>query len=249
MNDLVSIIIPYYKKKIFFKKTINSVQQQTYKNLEIILIYDDSDKSDLLFIKRVLKKFVNKKIIINKKNLGVGRARNAGILKSRGKFIAFLDADDIWHKDKIKQQIHFMKKNNVSFSFTNYSIVNKNLKVIKEIKVPTKVSYRSLLFACNIGLSSVVLKSNLLKNNKFSALKTKEDYLLWLELSKKNIKMIGINRSLVSWRKTNNSLSSSTIQKIKDAYTIYSKHLMFSFIKSVYYVLILSLNFLKKRYL
>jgi len=249
MKDLISIIIPYYKKKKFFKKTITSVINQSYKNFEVILIYDDVNKLDLKFINFSLKKIKNKKIITNKKNLGVGMSRNTGIKNSKGKFIAFLDSDDIWHKDKLKKQINFMKKNKTDFSFSDYLIIDKNEKVLKKIKAPKKIIFKNLLYACDIGLSSVMIKSKLLKINKFSDLKTKEDYLLWLKLSKKNIKMLGINKPLAYWRKTNNSLSSSTIQKLIDAFSIYNKYLKFNFLNSLALTFILSINFLKKRYL
>ena len=249
MKDKISIIIPYFKKKEFFKRTIRSLQKQSYRNFEVILIYDDNDKSDLKFINYSMKKIKNKKIIINKKNLGAGISRNIGIKKSQGKFIAFLDADDIWHKDKIKKQINFMKKNKADFSFSDYLIIDKNEKIIKKIIAPKIIDYNKLLMACDVGLSTVMLKSKLLKFDKFSSLKTKEDYLLWLKLSKKNIKMLGINKTLVSWRQTDNSLSSSTIQKFKDAFLIYNKYLNYGVIRSLYRVLLLSQNFLKKRYL
>ena len=249
MKDLISIIIPYYKKKKFFKKTITSVINQSYKNFEVILIYDDVNKLDLKFINFSLKKIKNKKIITNKKNLGVGMSRNTGIKNSKGKFIAFLDSDDIWHKDKLKKQINFMKKNKTDFSFSDYLIINKNEKVLKKIKAPKKITFNNLSYACDIGLSSVMIKSKLLKINKFSKLKTKEDYLLWLKLSKKNVKMLGINKTLMSWRKTENSLSSSTIQKVKDAFIVYNKYMEFNPLKSIYLVFILSFNAFKKRYL
>ena len=110
--DLVSIIIPYYKKKKFIKSTIRSVLNQNYNNLEILIIYDDSDKSDLNFIKKVVKLNKKIKLIVNKKNIGVANSRNIGIKKSKGKYIAFLDSDDLWKKNKIKSQLQFMKKNN-----------------------------------------------------------------------------------------------------------------------------------------
>ena len=91
MSDLVSIIIPYYKKRDFFKKTIDSVLKQTHQNFEIILIYDDLDQADLSFVKFILQKIKRAKIIINKRNLGAGRSRNIGIDHSKGKFITFLD--------------------------------------------------------------------------------------------------------------------------------------------------------------
>ncbi len=95
MTDLVSIIIPYFKKKKFIKKTINSIFNQSYKNLELILVYDDENKKDLFFIKKILSKFKNKKIIVNKKNYGVSKSRNIAINFVKGKYVAFIDADDM----------------------------------------------------------------------------------------------------------------------------------------------------------
>ena len=249
MSPLISIIIPYYKKKKFFKNTIKSVLEQTHKNFEIILIYDDIDKTELPFVKLTLRKIKNVKIIINKKNLGAGYSRNIGIKKSKSRLISFLDSDDTWHKDKLKKQIKFMKINKVDFSYTDYSIIDKNEKKIKIIRAPKIITYRNLLFSCDIGLSTVMINSRLLKKDKFPNLKTKEDYLLWIKLSKKKIKMLGINETLASWRQTNNSLSSSIIQKLKDAFLVYSYHLKFNFLKSLILVFLLSINSLTKKYL
>lgn len=246
MNDLVSVIVPYFKKSRFFRKTIDSIKKQTYKKLEIVLIYDDVDRSDLNFINFELKKIRSKKIIINKRNLGAGMSRNIGISKSSGKFIAFLDADDIWHKDKIKNQIEFMKKQKVDFSYTNYLIINEEMKILKEIKSPKQVKFKELLFSCDIGLSSVMLKSNVLKICNFSSLKTKEDYLLWLKISKKNYKFYSLNKSLTYWRSLNNSLSSSITQKLLDGYYVYRVHLRQSIFQSFLSLFILSINFLRK---
>jgi len=249
MSPLISIIIPYYKKKKFFKNTIKSVLEQTHKNFEIILIYDDIDKTELPFVKLTLRKIKNVKIIINKKNLGAGYSRNIGIKKSKSRLISFLDSDDTWHKDKLKKQIKFMKINKVDFSYTDYSIIDKNEKKIKIIRTPKIITYRNLLFSCDIGLSTVMINSRLLKKEKFPNLKTKEDYLLWIKLSKKKIKMLGINETLASWRETNNSLSSSIRQKLKDAFLVYSHHLKFNFLKSLILVFLLSVNSLTKKYL
>ena len=249
MSDLVSIIIPYYRKKPFFEKTIDSINSQTYKNFEIILIYDDNNRSDLLFVKKVLKKIKNKKIIVNKKNLGVGISRNRGINKSKGKFTSFIDADDVWNRDKLKKQIKFMKKNSLDFSYSDYSIINEKGILIKKIKSPKTIKFKNLLFSCDIALSSVTIRSNLLKSEKFSNIKTKEDYLLWLKLSQKNIKMMGIRENLIFWRKTNNSLSSSIVQKIKDAFLVYNKYLKLNFLVSIVLIFFLSINSIIKRYL
>ena len=249
MSDLVSIIIPYYRKKPFFEKTIDSINSQTYKNFEIILIYDDNNRSDLLFVKKVLKKIKNKKIIVNKKNLGVGISRNRGINKSKGKFLSFIDADDVWNRNKLKKQIKFMKKNSLDFSYSDYSIINEKGILIKKIKSPKTIKFKNLLFSCDIALSSVTIRSNLLRSEKFSNIKTKEDYLLWLKLSQKNIKMMGIRENLIFWRKTNNSLSSSIVQKFKDAFLVYNKYLKLNFLVSIVLIFFLSINSIIKRYL
>ena len=145
MSPLISIIIPYYKKKKFFKNTIKSLLKQSHKNFEIILIYDDIDKTELPFVKLTLRKIKNVKIIINKKNLGAGYSRNIGIKKSKGRLISFLDSDDTWYKDKLKKQIKFMKINKVEFSYKNYLIIDKKKK-IKFIRAPKIITYRNLLF-------------------------------------------------------------------------------------------------------
>ena len=248
MKDLITVIIPFYKKKKYFLKTVNSLKNQSYKNFEAIIIYDDEDKSDLGFVKNVLKVIKKKKIVINDKNLGAGLSRNIGIQEANGSFIAFLDADDIWNKNKLKLQLNFMKKNKIDFSYTSYQIVNKKEKIIKEIPAAKIMDYKKLLYACDIGLSSVMVNSELLKKNRFTSLKTKEDYLLWLKLSKKMTRMMGMNTVLFSWRKTENSLSSSSFQKLKDAFKIYNKYLKFNFFKSILFTTILSINFILKRF-
>ena len=248
MSNLVSIIIPFYQKKLFFKKTINSILRQTYSNYEIVLVYDDPNKQDLIFVKKILKKIKNKKIIINKKNFGAGYSRNIGIKNCKGKFIAFLDADDIWHKNKLKIQLNFMLKKKYDFSFTAYEIIDKKNKKIQVINAKNTLTHKDLIGSCDIGLSTVILKSKILKNYKFPNLKTKEDYVLWLKLSK-NTELKGLNKILSYWRKLDNSLSSSTFQKMKDAFLVYYKYLNFNIPKSVFLVLNLSINFFKKRYL
>ena len=99
---LVSVIIPYFRKKKYFFKTINSVINQSYKKIEIILIYDDENKKDLPYVKKLIKKDKRIKLIINRKNYGAGISRNIGIKLAKGKYISFLDADDVWLKNKLK---------------------------------------------------------------------------------------------------------------------------------------------------
>ncbi len=245
--QLVSVIIPYHRKIKFIKKTINSIKNQTYKNLEIIIIYDDEDYSDLKYIKKIKRSDSRIKLILNKNILGAGESRNLGIKKARGKYIAFLDADDLWKKNKIQSQLLYMHKNKFDVCHTTYEIFRKNNKKRKLMIARTFKNYRQLLPSCDIGLSTIILKKNIItKNCKFSKLKTKEDFVLWLLILKKNITIGGFDKNLTTWRKLDNSLSSSIIQKLKDGFKVYNQYMKFNFFKSIFYLLILSINFLKK---
>ena len=245
--NLVSIIIPYYKKRKFIKSAVISAIKQSYRKIEIIIIYDDQDKTDLNYIKKITKLDRRIKLLINSKNIGAGYSRNKGIKFSKGQYIAFLDSDDFWFKEKLKYQINFMKKKNCSFSHTSYFEVNiKNKKIIPR-KAKNYIRFGDLLKSCNIGLSTVVLKKKTFsKNLFFPNLKTKEDYVLWLNLSKSGIDILGIKKYLSKWNKVENSLSSNSIQKLIDGFRVYKNHLKFNFFKSIYYLVLLSINFLKK---
>ena len=230
---LVSLIMPYFNKKLFFKESLNSVLNQTFKDYEIIIIYDEGDKTDLEFIRKIIKKKKFIKLVINKKNIGAGFSRNKGINISKGKYIAFLDCDDLWKKNKLEKQIKFMKKNNSKFCHTNYYLIDENSKPYGLIKAKKELSYRDLMNSCDIGLSTVLLEKKLLLNCKFPNLKTKEDYVLWLKLAKSSIKIEGLNLNLVYWRYSKNSLSNSLMRKLLDAFRVYyfyeKKNLIYSF--------------------
>lgn len=117
---LVSVIIPYFKKKNYIKDAVNSILEQTFKNIEIIIIYDDENLSDYYYLMDLYKNKKNIKIFKNLKNIGAGLSRNIGIKKSNGEIIAFLDSDDIWRTNKLEDQLNFMIKNDYEFTFSNY---------------------------------------------------------------------------------------------------------------------------------
>ena len=246
--DLVSIIIPYYKKRSFIDETIKSILNQSYKSFEIILVNDEIS----IEAQELLSKISNldKRIFVinNERNLGAGLSRNKGIKKSNGKYIAFCDSDDLWKQNKLEKQIKFMKENNLEFSFTSYEIINNKNEKIGFREAKENLSFKQLRNSCDIGLSTVVIKKNIFDNEKFrfGETKTKEDFVLWLILAKNGIPMNGIKECLMSWRKNSESLSSSNIQKIIDGYKVYRNYLQYSRIKSFFFLIILSLNFMLK---
>ena len=138
MDDLVSVIIPYYKKRNFVKESVVSVINQSYDNLEILIIYDDTNLNDLEFLQEISKLDKRIRIINNNKRLGAGLSRNKGIEQSSGKYIAFIDADDTWAPDKLKDQISFMKKNDYQISHTSYFIIDERKREIPKMAVSKK---------------------------------------------------------------------------------------------------------------
>ena len=148
-------------------------------------------------------------------------------------------------KKKIEMQLNFMKKNLYDISHTSYCIINEKGDKIGARKAKD-LTYHDLITSCDIGLSTVMIKKKFFKKNLFVNLKTKEDYVLWLKLARKRNKFFGLDKRLTYWRSLDDSLSSSTIQKLFDGYKVYRKYLNQSIIQSVISLFILSKNFLKK---
>ena len=243
----LSIILPYYKKRKFIKKTLISIINQSYKNHELIIVYDQKNLDDLDYIKKILSKNIKYRIIINNKNLGVGRSRNIGIKKSNSKYIAFCDADDVWHRSKSQIQLQIMKEKKLKFTHSSYNIINSNDKIIGKMKIKRDLKYKDLMKSCDIALSSVIIERKLLQqSNNFGHTKTKEDFLLWLKLSKIT-KIYGIDKYLLSWRNTENSLSSNVLQKIKDAFIVYEKIENKNILITCFFVFRLSVYYLIKK--
>ena len=166
--SLVTIIIPYKNNLKYLFLALESVFFQTYKKFKIIIIYDDKDRSDLSQIKKFvsrneIKKKYPIKICINKKNLGAGESRNVGIKLSKTKYIAFLDSDDVWHKDKLKIQLNYMINYKLLISHTSYNIINESGKKISLRKSKKKLYFKDILNSCDIGLSTVMINLEFLK--------------------------------------------------------------------------------------
>jgi teichuronic acid biosynthesis glycosyltransferase TuaG len=253
IKPAVTVIIPYKDKIKYLYLALKSIINQTYRNFQIIIIYDNKNTDDLIKIKKFINQKINKnsipvKIIKTKGNLGAGYSRNLGLKNTKTKYVAFLDADDLWSRNKLKVQIEFMEKNKFFFSHTSYYIINSKNKIISYRIARSLISFYELSKSCDIGLSTVILNNYFLKKNNFyfPKIKTKEDFVLWLKISK-HLKFVnGIDKKLTYYRKISNSLSSNKFNSLKDGYKVYRDYMNFSTIKSIYYLILLSLNFLKK---
>ncbi len=241
--------MPYYKKSKYIDETINSILNQSMQEFEIIIIDDELTESSLKVLTNLKKLDSRVKVIRNNENLGAGQSRNNAIKLCIGEYVAFCDCDDLWKPQKLEKQIQFMRVSNLRFSFTSYEIINnKNLRIgFREAK--KNLSFEQLRNSCDIGLSTVIVKKDVFNNElfRFGKTKTKEDFILWLLLAKNGIKLFGMNECFVSWRKNSESLSSSNFQKIIDGYRVYRKYLKYSRTKSLFFLIILSFNFMLKK--
>ena len=241
--------MPYYKKSEFIYESINSILNQTYQKFEIIIVDDELSKNSLKVLRDIKNLDQRIKILKNEQNLGAGQSRNGAIKSCNGKYIAFCDCDDLWKPQKLEKQIKFMEEQSLRFSFTAYEIINKNNLIIGARKAQRIISFKQLRNSCDIGLSTVIMKKNVFEDDKlrFGKTKTKEDFILWLLLAKNGVDICGLNECLVSWRKNSGSLSSSNVQKITDGYKVYRNYLQYSRIKSLFFLIILSFNFMLKK--
>lgn len=245
---LVSIVIPYYQCKDYIFQSVNSVINQTYKNWELIIVDDENSKSSESLLKKIKQKNKNIKIFSTKSNVGVGQARNFGIKKSKGKFVAFLDSDDYWHKNKIEKQINFLEKKKVDICYTGYSAFYNN-RIIYSPLTPLFMNYYNFLKECPICCSSVLIKKKILNKFKFKNYKNKEDFELWLRITKNKINFFGLNEYLTFYRIRKDSLSSFHLSKIINAFNIYKKYYGFNFFFIFFCIARLYINALKKRFI
>lgn len=236
-EPLVSIITPLYNSEKFIAETIESVLAQTYKNWEMLIVNDYSKDNGAKIVEEYVKKDKRIKLFNNEKNMGVSFTRNRAIDLSQGKYVAFLDSDDVWHKEKLEKQIKFMEDNNLSLTYTSYTKMNEDGSLRGTINVPEKLNYKELLKNCLINCISGVYLKEKFKNIYFRKTKV-EDYIFWLEMFKKIDFAYGIQESLAYYRVSNNSRSSNKIDIVKFHWKIYREIEKLSLMESIYYFVI-----------
>lgn len=212
MTPLVSVIMPAYNAMKTIEQSVQSVLAQTYKNFELIIVDDGSTDGTGNFIDI----YENEKIrAFHIDNKGVGRARNFAISKAEGDYIAFLDADDLWTKDKLEKQISFMEKNNwPSLSFTASSFMKEDDSLLSyELHVPKTISFDELLKQNVISCSSVIAKKEILMSHPFPQEDViHEDFAVWLSILKDGAKAYGLDEPLLIYRLSSSGKSSNKLE-------------------------------------
>ena len=238
----IDIILPNYNSSKFLNQTLNSIIMQTYKNWKLIIIDDCSDNKT----KNILKKYSKDKrikIFWLKKNNGAGFCRNYGIKNSKSPYVAFIDSDDVWKKNKLEKQIIFMKKNNYSFSYTNYETFGDKRKIIIP---PLRFDYKSFINNTSIGTSTMMVKRKELKNIKFTNSKICEDYYFKCKLLKRVKFAFCLNEFLTRYRIRHNSMQSNNIKNIFWIWKINRDFNKLSIINNLTSIINISLNSIKK---
>lgn len=249
-DDLVSIIVPVYNAEKFIKDTIKTVLNQTYQNWELLLINDCSDDKSTNIIKEYRKNDKRIHLINLAKNSGAAIARNTGIDNANGRYIAFLDADDLWDEKKLEKQLKFIKDNNYEFTYTSYEFAdeqgNRNGKIVI---VPKQINYKQALKNTTIFTSTVIFDVKKLGKEliKMPDVKRGQDTATWWKVLKTGIVAHGLQESLSIYRRSNNTLSSNKIKALKRTWNLYRNVEHFDILRSLFYFIVYLFNAIKRR--
>lgn len=211
MNDLVSVIMPSYNTAEYISQSIESVIAQTYNNWELIIVDDYSnDNTD-----EVIEKYLSDgriKYFKNEKNSGAAVSRNRALREAKGRWIAFLDSDDLWLPEKLEKQVNFMERNDYHFSYTNYSEIDESGKANGIIVTgPKKITKSGFYNYCWPGCLTVMYDANVVGLIQIEDIKKNNDYAMWLAVCQK-AECYLLNECLAVYRRDRNgSISNQNI--------------------------------------
>jgi len=234
-DKLVSIIMPTYNCAKFIGKTIESVIAQTYENWELIIV-DDCSKDNT---EEVVSKYKDNRIKYHrlKNNSGAAVARTEAMKKASGSYMAFLDSDDLWKKDKLEKQLEFMNKNNYNFTCTEYEQIDEEgNKLNKVIKVKKRADYNRILLDCPVGNSTVMYNVEKLGKFEVPNIRKRNDDALWLQILKKEKYIYGMPDILMEYRIRSNSISSNKLSLVKYHWQLYREIEHLSVFRSAFHI-------------
>lgn len=220
--ELVSVIIPTYNSEKFIEKTVLSALNQTYSNLEIIVVDDCSQDSTCSVVKALSGRDDRIKCLFQEKNHGAAVARNLGIKHAKGRYIAFLDSDDTWIPEKIEKQIEALEKGK-PFVYCAYDFVDGNGKNIGcKTKIKAEVTYNDELVKTYISTPTVIYDREFFNDPEMPLRRTGQDYAFWLLLLRE-ASAYGIDEALVHVTRREGSLSKNKFQSLIDVYEVQTK--------------------------
>lgn len=235
-SSLVSIITPAYNASKYIIDTYNSIKNQTYNNWEWLVIDDNSTDNTYEILQNLAK--LDTRIILLKNNSikGPASARNLGIKLASGKYMTFIDSDDIWHINFIKSSVKNLATNNSGFSFSSFERWNEDFtKKFDDFIIPEKINYNQLLFTCPISCLTAFIDIEKYGKLYMPLIDKRQDYALWLNYLKIIPFAVGIKEPLAKYRIHKNSLSSKKIKLIKYQFSIYYHNQELGIIRSIFY--------------
>ena len=234
---MISVIIPVYNIEKYIAETLESIVSQNIPDMEIILVDDMSTdgSADVIREFEASHPDADIRLIEPGKKLKACGARNLGIKESRGRYLAFLDGDDLWMSGKLEKQIAFMTKNGCGFSFTGYEFADEQARPMgKIVKVPRMITYKQALKNTTIFTSTVIFDTDIVRKDdiEFPDILS-EDTALWFKLLRIGYKCCGLNENLTLYRRTGNSLSSDKSDAARRIWNLYRKSEKLPFLYSV----------------
>ena len=236
-EELVSIIMPAYNCGDFIGTTLDSVINQSYKNWEVIVVDDCSTDNTAEIIQEYIRR-KDSRIKYHKlgENSGAAVARNKAIDLATGKYMAFLDSDDVWFPEKLTKQINFMEENNYGFTCTSYTKIDEQGNYLnRTIVAKPKSDYDGVLKTCP-GNSTVIYNAEKLGKFKIPDIKKRNDYVMWLQIIKKEKYLYGIEEPLGSHRIRIGAISSNKKSLVGYHWKVYREIEKLSLLKSSYLI-------------
>lgn len=247
MEPLVSVIMPCYNAERYIAQSIESVLAQTYQNWELLITDDGSTDRVVEIVREYCKKDGRINMLVNE-HKGIAETRNASIARAKGRFLAFLDNDDLWMPEKLEKQISFMLKHKVGFSYTNYELIDKNgVRKNKIIKTQGIIDYKKYLRNTIIGCGTVVVDRDIVGCIKMPINDTSDDMMLWLSIMHRGFKAYPLDEILMKYRVRKKSASSNKFKASRDVWRVYRDNEGFAVVKSSYYFVCYAFNAIKKR--
>lgn len=246
-DNLVSIIMPLYNGERYLRESIESVLAQTYARWELLVVNDCSTDSSAKILDRYCEKDARIRRIDLAENSGAAIARNTAIHQARGRYLAFLDCDDLWHMDKLQKQLKTMYECKVGFVFSSCGVIDAEGKLVKDArKVPQCVSYEELLDGNCIPCVTVLIDRKQYSDVEMPLIHH-EDYATWLMLLKVGGTAVGLQEVLAYYRETGKSLSGNKLRAAGWTFHIYRDFLKLSFFQSVGHFIRYSIKAVTKR--
>ncbi len=256
MNQLVSIIIPVYNAEKFIEKTIDSVRKQTYTNWELLLVEDSSTDRTLEVMTKLAEELKDDRIIITRQDgdNGAAGARNKGLELAKGRFVTYLDADDLWVPDKLEKELYFLEKlqkkdPEAGFVFSGYEFADENaVGTGKVVHVPKTLNLKQALGNTTIFTSTVLLDTEKIDKDlmRMPYIKS-EDTATWWQILKTGKLAYGLDENLVLYRRAGKSLSSNKIEALRRIWNLYRKVAELSVTASCYYFVLWAVRAVKRR--